>query len=111
MRSLICLAALACCLSVPRPASADPITISGGAINSVGLFDATSFTLIGDGFAAEGGREPGFVGPSASCFPCVEGDLVNFDSRFAGEFTLGFGSTTVDGVTYSNLWFAGVLAI
>jgi hypothetical protein len=49
------------------------------------------------------------VGPSASCFPCVAGDLVNFDNLFVG--TLGSGPATVDGVSYSQLSYAGVLAI
>jgi PEP-CTERM motif len=107
---LICAAVLASCLIAPLAAGADTITISGGALTAVGLQGSTSFTLTGDGFAVTGGREPGFVGPSVSCFPCVAGDPIDFDSRFVGEFTLGSGPATVGGVSYDRLWYAGVLA-
>jgi hypothetical protein len=76
----------------------------------VGIFGFTSFTLTGEGFEVVGGREPGGVGPAGSCFPCVAGDPVNFDSRFSGGFTLGSGPATVDGVSYAKLWYTGVLA-
>ena len=109
MRRLTCLAALACCCSAPLPARADTITISGGALTAVGIFGFTSFTLTGEGFEVVGGREPGFAGP-ASCSPCVAGDPVNFDGNFSGEFTLGSGPATVDGVSYLKVWYAGVLA-
>jgi hypothetical protein len=111
MPRLTCVAALACCLSAPLQARADTITISGGAITAEGLAGPISFSLTGDGFAVEGGGEPGFVGPSVSCFPCVAGDPINFDSRFVGESTLGSGPATVDGVSYPQVWYAGVLAI
>jgi hypothetical protein len=107
---LICAAVLASCLIAPLAAGTDTITISGGALTAVGLQGSTSFTLTGDGFAVTGGREPGFVGPSVSCFPCVAGDPIDFDSRFVGEFTLGSGPATVGGVSYDRLWYAGVLA-
>jgi hypothetical protein len=110
MRRLTCLAALACCCSAPLPARADTITISGGALTAVGIFGFTSFTLTGEGFEVVGGREPGGVGPAGSCFPCVAGDPINFDSRFVGEFTLGSGPAIVDGVSYAKLWYTGVLA-
>jgi hypothetical protein len=110
MRRLTCLAALACCCSAPLPARADTITISGGALTAVGIFGFTSFTLTGEGFEVVGGREPGGVGPAGSCFPCVAGDPVNFDSQFSGGFTLGSGPATVDGVSYAKLWYTGVLA-
>jgi hypothetical protein len=107
---LICAAALASCLIAPQAARADTITISGGALTSVGLQGDISFTLTGDGFSVTGGREAGNTGPLLSCFPCVAGDPINFDSRFVGELTLGSGPATVDGVSYERLWYAGVLA-
>ncbi len=110
MPRLICAAALASCLIVPLAARADTITISGGALTSVGAQGNISFTLTGDGFSVTGGREPGNTGPLASCSPCVAGDPIDFDSRFVGEFTLGSGPATVDGVSYARLWYAGVLA-
>src|SRR5215213_2132975 len=109
MRRLCALAALACCLCAPTRAEADPITITGGALTAVGIFGPISFTLTGDGFSAVGGREPGFAGPSL-CSPCVAGDSVNFNALFAGESTLGSGPATVAGVSYSKVYYAGVLA-
>jgi hypothetical protein len=110
MPRLICVAALACCLAAPLSARADPITISGGSATAAGLQGVLSFTLTGNGFSVTGGGQPGFAGPSL-CFPCVAGDPVDFDSRFVGESTLGSGPATVEGVSYAQVWYAGVLAL
>ena len=110
MSRIVELLALSCCLgAVPTVVTADPITITGGALTATGTVGPTTFILTGDNFAAAGGRDPGFAGPSL-CSPCVAGNLVNFDGRFVGEATLGSGPAIVDGVAYSRLFYAGVLA-
>jgi len=102
--------ALICGLaSTPETVTADPITVTGGSLTAVGIAGPISFSLTGDNFSVVGGGEPGFVGPAA-CSPCLAGDLVNFNSLFAGGFTLGSGPAIVNGVSYSNVFFAGQLA-
>jgi hypothetical protein len=108
MTRLSVLVALSCYFWVPTPARADPITITGGTLTSVGIFGPVSFTLTGDGFSVMGGNEPGSAGPSG-CSPCVPGDVVSFQGHFAGEFTLGSGPATVNAVSYPKLYYAGVL--
>ena len=109
MVRLAALAALVCCFdSIPAFVRADPITITGGALTATGVFGSTTFILTGKGFAAAGGREPGFAGPSA-CSPCVAGDFVSFSGEFAGESTLGSGPAIFNGLAYSKLFYAGRL--
>jgi hypothetical protein len=107
MRRPLVLAILGLCLT-PSVARADTVTITGGELTAVGIFGFTTFTLTGDGFSASGGREPGGVGPA--CAPCVAGDPVTFDSTFAGEFTLGSGPATVNGLSYSRVYYYGDLS-
>src|SRR3954454_11695739 len=99
MRRVVSLAALACCLSATALARADPITVTAGALTMVGVFGSNSFTLTGEGFSFVGGGEPGFAAPSG-CSPCVAGDVVNMNGHFHGDFTLGSGPATVNGVSY-----------
>ena len=40
----------------------------------------------------------------------MAGDSVNFNALFAGESTLGSGPATVGGVSYSKVYYAGMLA-
>ena len=60
------LAAFVCCVWVPTLAGADPVTITGGALTTVGIGGDTSFTLTGDGFSVG----PAFPGsrPPTTCF-------------------------------------------
>jgi hypothetical protein len=90
------------------PVGADPITITGGALTTVGVFGSNSFTLTGEGVSFVGGGDPGFAAPSG-CSPCMAGDLVNMNGRFVGDFTLGSGPATVNGVSYPKVYYAGVL--
>jgi hypothetical protein len=106
---IVVLIALACCLgSAPTIATADPITITGGALVATGSFGSTTFILTGENFAAAGGQEPGFPAPSL-CSPCVAGDLVNLYGNFVGESTLGSGPAIVNGIAYSKVFYAGQL--
>lgn len=111
MSRVCAVAALACYLSVPTLATAEPLTITGGALTSLPvLFGSTSFTLTGDGFSFVGGDEQGAAGPNSTCRPCVAGDIVNFNGLFSGEYTLGSGPATVNGVSYSKVYYGGTLA-
>ena len=111
MPRVCALATLACCLCIPTIATADPLIITGGALTSLPvLFGSTSFTLTGDGFSFVGGDEQGAAGPNSTCRPCVAGDIVSFNGLFSGEYTLGSGPATVNGVSYSNVNYAGTLA-
>jgi hypothetical protein len=106
---VVVLIALSCYLaSIPSVAAADPITVTGGSLTTSGVFGPVDFTLTGQGFSAHGGGEPGFAGPSL-CTPCVTGNLVDFNGTFAGEFTLGSGPATVNGVSYPNVFYTGSL--
>jgi hypothetical protein len=105
---IVVLIALSCSLGSVPVATADPITITGGALTETGIFGSTTFILTGKDFAVAGVGEPGFAGPLA-CFPCVAGDLVNFDGRFVGG-TLGAGPAIVNGMAYARVFYAGVLA-
>jgi PEP-CTERM motif len=108
---IVVLIALACCLgSAPTIATADPITITGGALVATGDSGNTTFVLTGENFAAAGVGEPGFAGPFLCSNPCVTGDLVSLDGNFAGESTLGSGPAIVNGVPYSKMFYAGGLA-
>jgi len=72
-------------------------------------FGSTSFTLTGDGFSVVGVGELGNAGPYA-CRPCVAGDILSFNGLFSGEYTLGSGPATVNGVSYGYVNYAGSLA-
>ncbi len=109
MRRIAVLIALACGLgSAPTVATADPITITGGALTTAGIFGPTTFILTGENFAAAGVGQSGFAAPIL-CSPCVAGDLVSLDGNFAGESSLGSGPAIVNGVAYSEVFYAGRL--
>jgi PEP-CTERM motif-containing protein len=87
-------------------ATADPVQITGGSLTTIGISGSPDFTLVADGFVVTGGRgDWGGTGP-ASCSPCAAGDLIPFDSTYAGS-SLGTGSAFVNGVTYPHLFYAG----
>jgi hypothetical protein len=86
-------------------ATADPVLITGGALN-VAFTGTPRFTLVADEFVVTGvGFDFGSTGPDR-CSPCVTGDLVPFDSTYAGS-TLGSGPAFINGVTYPELFYAG----
>jgi hypothetical protein len=86
-------------------AQADPVTLTGGFMSGVGL--GLRFDFQGNGFRAFGSFEPGVIGPQFTCTPCVEGESIRLDSSFGG--TLGFGTATVGGTTFTDIEFGGLM--
>jgi hypothetical protein len=90
----------------PSTAHADPIEITGGSLTVPGIFTAPSYSFTGNNFAATGsGGDPGNVGPT-SCFPCVSGNVLSVNATFVGS-SLGGGTVTINGTTFSNIFIAG----
>jgi hypothetical protein len=86
-------------------AHADPVTLTSGFMSGAGL--GLSFEFVGEGFRAFGSFEPGVIGPQFTCTPCVEGESIRLDSTFGG--TLGFGTATVGGTTFTGIEFGGLM--
>jgi PEP-CTERM motif len=92
----------------PSTAHADPIEITGGSLTVGGIFNAPSYSFIGNNFSATGsGGDPGFVGP-ASCFPCNAITVLSVNATFVGS-SLGAGAVTINGTTFSNIFIAGAI--
>lgn len=85
---------------------AEPIVVTSGSLTLTGFFSAPSFSFSGENFSVTGsGGEAGATGPQL-CFPCASGNLINVNSFFGGS-SLGFGSVTINGMTFNNVVFAG----
>lgn len=89
---------------LPLRASADPVQITSGFLTSTGAFGSADFELVGEGFNVTGTAEPGVVFPALTCFPCTVGDPIDLRSQFLG--TIGSGSGTVDGTSYTSFTVA-----
>ena len=86
--------------------NADPIVVTTGSLTLPGFFSAATYSFSGENFNLTGsGAEPGATGPQF-CFPCASGDTINVNSSFSGS-SLGFGSATINGMTFSSLVFLG----
>jgi hypothetical protein len=91
----------------PSTVYADPIEIRGGFLTVSG-FNGPSYSFTGNNFAATGsGGDPGFVGPG-NCSPCNGVTVVPANATFVGS-SLGFGTVTINGTTFSNIFIAGSL--
>jgi hypothetical protein len=115
MRKPLLLLLLASFIALPRPASADPLSVTGGsfAVDIEGDF----FTLMGSGFNLSTTAVgvyipkvfPGRCEPTGLGF-CqeAEGTLVDWSFRTTGgDQLLGRGDVTLDGTTRSNVDFVG----
>ena len=100
----VCSVALLLSASAVR---ADPVTvrqITGGHLAVPdGLMSVGEFSISGDGFALQGGAI--FETSHPLGCPCQVGESVTFGAFYAGP--LGRLSGTVDGVTYSGLFYGG----
>jgi hypothetical protein len=106
---------------VPRPASAEPLTITGGAF--VLDIEGDMFTFDGDGFhlnttaigVYSGKLFPGRCDPSSAPFGfCAEkeGALVDWSFHSTGaEQLLGTGNAMLDGVNATGVDFLGSMAV
>jgi hypothetical protein len=91
----------------PSTAYADPIEIRGGSLIA-SRSGGPSYSFTGNNFSATGsGGDQGFVGP-ASCSPCNGVTVVPVNATFVGT-SLGAGTVTINGTTFSNIFIAGSL--
>lgn len=84
---------------------ADPLVVTSGSLTVHGTIGTPTYSFGGQNFTVTStGGDPG---NSPSCFPCQSGDLINMNSLFVGT-SLGQGSLTFNGATFSNVFFGGV---
>ncbi len=88
-------------------AVADPVIVQSGALEE--SEDGAYYTVAGTGFDIHGywlGVLPfADLGPYRTCYPCAPGSTIDVNSQITGS--LGQGSATVNGVSYSALSYAG----
>jgi hypothetical protein len=94
------------CLGVASPASADPITITGGSIvfPQAAVVQAGPISIVGTrGFSIQGvidtGENPR-IDPIFQCFPCIPGIPFSLGGSLTGSGFLA--DATLDGQTYPN---------
>jgi hypothetical protein len=86
---------------------ADPIVITGGSFVVTGAAGGPSYTLTGDNFSVTStGGDQGNLTPQAVCFPCADGTVFSLSGVFVGQ-SLGSGSITLNGTTFTNVGFGG----
>ena len=84
---------------------ADPVEITSGQV-FVGLSgSSTNFVLIGTDFTINSTGAPSGANPS--CSPCTSGTPISISNSFGPN--LGFGSATINGTTFNNIFFVGQL--
>jgi len=92
--------------ALPRPASADPVRITGGSVDTQLLQSLARVFFEGDGFRLRVGVE-GFVGSLAlSCTPCTPGTTLDLGGRF--DLPRASGEALVNGVTYPTIFVDGM---
>jgi PEP-CTERM motif len=96
-----------CCL-IFTEARADNFEITGGSIVARGPAGtiASLYNFSGAGIAVNGATYDG-VARTQFCSLCTTGTLLGTGGSFVG----GSGNVTLDGVTYSNIYFTGRLMI
>ena len=92
-------------IAMPRAASADPVTLTGGFLEAALSFPAARGVFEGPGFLMTFGVD-GFFAPVALCRPCAPGADVHLGGVF--NFTRAGGPATVDGVSYPHVFFDGM---
>lgn len=85
---------------------ADPIVVTSGSLSVTGINGGPHFSLFGDNFSVTGGGEQGSE-QAQQCFPCLNGSQIGVNAFFAGGSTLGGGAVTINGMTFTNLVYAG----
>jgi hypothetical protein len=84
---------------------ADPIVITSGFLSVSGTARA-SYSLTGNNFSVTGANGDTGNSPATGCLPCASGSLLSTGSFFVGT-SLGHGSATINGTTFSNVGFLG----
>ena len=76
--------------------------MTSGTLSVTGLGGGPHFSFSGTNFSVTGGGpDTGSVFPQTACDPCKAGDTINV-SAFLGGQTLGGGTATFDGVSYTG---------
>lgn len=94
-------------LTLTPSVKADPIVVTSGSLSVTGISGGPDFSLFGENFSVSGGGEQGSA-QAQQCFPCMSGNVIGLNGFFAGS-SLGGGTVTIDGMTFTNLVFAGTL--
>ena len=94
-------------LFLPSTAQADSVVINDGSVHAGRSNMVFSFGNTGQGFAVSNVGSSTDGGSLSLCSPCRAGQTVSINSRFAGEYGLGYGAATVRGVDYSRVYYTG----
>lgn len=93
-------------LFLPPAVHADTIVINGGSV-AIGRFGGGPFSLFGQGFSAQGIVAEGNVTALGFCPPCRPGHTIGLSSYFVGDQSFRSGPATINGVSYSQLFYLG----
>lgn len=92
-------------LGITPSVHADPIVITSGSLTVVGIFGSASYSLTGQNFSVTAtGGDPG---NTPNCLPCPSATSINISSFLAGS-SLGQGTATLNGTSFTNVFFLGV---
>ena len=106
VRGIVIVLALTAAPGMLRTAGADPVTITGGSVETSPLSLSARVVLEGQDLSLRLGVEGFFTRLIFDCFPCVPGTTVNLSGRF--DHILAAGSATVDGVHYPEIYADGM---
>ncbi len=122
MRKFAALVGTVLVLSViaPHPAQAEPFVVTAPSIfgfapdGDVFHFTGAGFDIRPDpsvSFAIQAVAGGGCLGdnPAGSPFNCTQGDVIDMSVRTVGEVSMGTGTATLNGTTYSDVAFFGDL--
>lgn len=86
---------------------ADPIVVTGGNLTVTGIAGGPTYTLTGTNLSVTStGGDQGNVVPQNVCVPCPAGSVFSLSALFVGQ-SLGQGTITIDGTTFTNVDFGG----
>lgn len=91
-------------LALAPSVKADPLVVTSGSLTVQGILGTPTYSFGGPNFSVT--SNGGDSGNSPSCSPCQAGDVINMNSLFVGT-SLGQGSLTFNGTTFSNVFFGG----
>ncbi|HKS11044.1 MAG TPA: hypothetical protein VJS13_15955 [Pyrinomonadaceae bacterium] len=84
---------------------ADPLVVTSGSLSVQGQFGNANYSFAGQNFSVIGTGHD--FSNTPVCSPCKSGDQINMNSTFVGT-SLGQGSVTFNGTTFSNMAFGGI---
>ena len=87
---------------------ADPVVITSGSVTVVGISGSPTYSISGVNFSVTSvGGDPG---NTPNCGPCLSGVPTRTGSFLVGT-SLGQGNATINGVTFTNIGFAGSFSL